>query len=524
MKSDKLNKILTDKAFWFCFLIILTALARLFVISGNYNIYSWDAGNFALAVESFSLEDGRPHLPGYFLHVQFIRLLTSLTGDKFVSMNLFSVFYSAFAAGFIFLIVTRWCSILESVLFTLLVMTNPIVWFFGSVAEIYSFDLFASALLVWMGLSPHALIVTPSLMGLITGVRPSTGFLLLPLYIYFWQKHLKNKSISVRSALFYHSPAIIIILSWLAPMIIVSGGIESYLQLYVTNNPVEKITVLQNIFRFSSYMLLLIPPILIFLSAAIIKRNKAQGLIDILNEKSEKYDLSLLYWWLWPSLIFFIFIHYAKGYILICIVPILILVVFTLRNIGRRKRLLVITIFFQIVFFCVFPFNYPNPEIYMSPGQRQINLLEIWYERTTSEYLMSRSHIEALQECHEIIADAAESIELLVGDKNYLFFDPTVNVSPRAMQARYPNIRITKYLSSARDEYGFHYERIQEARRGLTSMLSAAMIISRIDFIEEYLSDLDIVLYKKDDIWGIFYISEEEAPRLTERYNKLFAR
>jgi len=521
---EKLNKILKDKRFIFGLLVLGTAVSRLFIINGNYSIYSWDAGNFALAVDSFSLEDGRPHLPGYYLHIQLISFLTSITNDKFISMNLFSILYSALAAGFIFLISRRWFTLIESILLTLLIMTNPLVWYYGSVAEIYSFDIFASVLLVWMGLSPYALVVTPALMGLILGIRPSTGIFLLPLYIYFWQKHFRNGSISLKATFFYHAPALIILLSWLAPLLIRSGGIDNYLQLYSTSNPVENITVLQSMFRFSSYLITILPIVLVFYIAAMVRRNRAQKLFDILNEDFEDNQLFFLHWWLWPSLIFFIFVHYSKGYILINIIPIYILSLLLLKDVRLRKIISVTLIIVQIVYFCFVPYHNPNTQIYISSVQRKISAIQVWFERTTSEYFMGREHIVALQDCHDLIAETAEDVVMLVGDKQYLFFDPTVIVSPRAVQAHYPQMEITKYLPSFANQYGYHHERIQEARSGFSSMLTQSMIISRLDFIEEYLSDIKIELFKKDKNWGIFFVSAEEAPKLSARYSQLFGR
>jgi hypothetical protein len=392
------------------------------------------------------------------------------------------------------------------------------------VAEIYSFDLLAAALLVWMGLSPYGLIVSPSLMGIILGVRPSTGLFLFPLYIYFWQYHFRNKNISLRATLFFHAPAVIIVLTWLAPLLIKSGGFEGYLALYRTHNPVEKISVLQSIYRFSSYIITIVPTVLIFFIASIIKKSKREELQDILNRDASHQQLNILNVWIWPALIFFLLVHYSKGYLLINIIPIFMLCLFVLKDIRLRKIFMAIICSIQIIYFCFIPYHKPDPDIYLAPAKRNINIIGVWYERTRSEYQMSRSHIVALQNCHDFIAEVAESVVLLVGDKKYLFIDPTVRVSPRALQAHYPKIEITKYLPLLSDQYGYHHDRIQEARTDIHSMLAEAMIISRVDFIEKYLTDINIEFYKKDNNWGAFFVSGEDAAELKERYHQLFAR
>jgi hypothetical protein len=277
-------------------------------------------------------------------------------------------------------------------------------------------------------------------------------------------------------------------------------------------------------YRFSSYLITILPIVLVFLVADMVKRNRAKKLFDILYEDSSPNQLVFLHWWTWPSLIFFIFVHYSKGYILINIVPVFILSILLLKDTRLRKLISVAAIIGQVLYFCFIPYRNPNPQIYFSPVHRQLSPLQVWFERTTSEYFMGKEHIVALQDCHDFIAEIAENIVMLVGNKQYLYFDPTVIVSPRAMQAHYPKLKITKYLSSSLDHYGYHHQLSQEARSGFTSMLTESMIISRLDFIEAYLSDIKIEFFKKDKNWGIFFVNEEETPKLAARYNQLFGR
>jgi hypothetical protein len=524
LKKLSIHQLISGKPFWFCFLLLVTAASRLIVMSGQYHIYSWDAGNFALAADSFSLADGRPHLPGYFFHIQFIRMLTGLTGDHLLSMNLLSVIYSSVAAGFIFLVARRWFAQREAVLFTLMIIANPLVWYYGSVPEIYAFDLLLGSSLVWMGLSPYALIVTPSLMALGSGVRPSAALFLMPLYFYFWYVHLKQKSVSYQTAVFYHLPAVIILMGWIGPLVINAGSIGGLWHLYQTNNPMEKISIWQSMFRFSSYLAYLLPAVLLALIGLAFQKQTLfnQELVD--RTYLDLHKVRLLNLWLWPAVLFFIFIHYSKGYLLICMMPLLFLLFMGIKNILLRKRLLFFAVLSQAVIFLLQPFHYPDPQVYFNPSERRMNYVRVWVERSLSEYAMTRSQIYALQDCYDFIEPLTDHVLILMKQKRYLFIDPTVMISTRALQAMFPQNYFSKLLTGERNRFGSHFENGQEALSDVRDMIRRAVIISRTDFVRKYLQIITVEVLAENDRWTAFTVDGKDIIRLEKIYNELFLR
>ena len=60
-----MSAIFQNKYVWLTLIVLATVIARLITIDGNFQGYSWDSGNFALASQSYALDDGRPHLPGW---------------------------------------------------------------------------------------------------------------------------------------------------------------------------------------------------------------------------------------------------------------------------------------------------------------------------------------------------------------------------------------------------------------------------------------------------------------------------
>ncbi|MFQ5585067.1 MAG: hypothetical protein ACE5GL_11580, partial [Calditrichia bacterium] len=308
MKKDHLIALL---------LFFITFVSRYVFFEQDFGGFSYDSGSFALAVQSYDISQTRPHLPGYYLHIQSIKLLRLLTGDTHSAMKLLTLLYTSLAAGILYLLLRRWFGRALSLLLYALIFSNPLVWFYGCVTEIYAFDLFFGITLLGLGLSPRAIYATPFFMGFFSGVRPSSAVLLLPLYIFLWYRQIKSKKLSAPHVAAAHLVGIAGALLWVIPMIRSAGGLNQYLSLYSTNYPVEKISLLQNWYRFSSYFLFLIIPCLVLFVYKIIQKyyrknsRWQQGLPGIQNIPGE--FTSLMFWWLIPPLLFFVFFHYSKG-------------------------------------------------------------------------------------------------------------------------------------------------------------------------------------------------------------------
>jgi hypothetical protein len=522
------NKIVKSKIFWIILLFILTVISRLLVIKCPLTGFGWDPGNFALAADSYSLFDGRPHLPGYFLHVLLIKNLSVLTGNHFASMITLSIFYSASGAVFLFLIVRKWLGQEDSILLTLLVMTNPFVWYYGSVAEIYAFDLFFGSFLIYMGLSPRKILFTPVLMAIAAGIRASSPVLLFPLYVYLWQRQWKMQNVRLKMLILSHLAGIVIVFIWLLPMMESAGGWSAYLGLYQTHYPVENISWLQNIYRFSSYASLIVIPVLIFW--VVLLFTKGDRILNSIRTAivEHKALLNILTWWLLPPLTFFILIHYSKGYLMLCVAAFLVMGILIRTEFKRQKILMIVIIMIQTVFFLWMPFHMPDPQTQFAPGQRQINPFRIWMERTGSDYLMTRSRLGDLNACYHTIEKAVSLLKKekmsLRPRKEFLYLDPTCIVSARALQAQYPDIKFTKYLVRRPTQYGFHQGLQAEARDNLLDMLQKAIIVTRTGFMQEYLTGLDIHTAKDENTWTYFTIDAKDAVALAASYRNLFSR
>jgi hypothetical protein len=407
-------------------------------------------------------------------------------------------------------------------------MTNPIVWYYGCVAEMYTFDLFCGAFLVYVGISAKKVRWMPISLALIIGVRPSSGVLLLPLYLFLIYHHLKKNNISSRTIVIYHILALLITMAWLIPMIQTAGGIKSYLDLYRTHDPVEPIGFLQNIFRMSSYMAFTLPLIIFSTGAFLweklhVKSQQIQG-----STASAKFNKRIILWWLVPPMLFFTFVHYSKGYILLCITSLFILIIFLIKNLMIRERVVIITVAFQIIVFLFVPYGSHPVETYFSKEQRTSNIFRLWVERTGSQYLMARSKILEMQDCMDVVEEAISLLEhesqYLEPRKLYLCVDPATIIAVRALQAKYEKIQFTKILLRENDQYGYHFGFDQEARGDIATMLGKALIITPVRLTVNYLSHIHISRRNETDHWTYYTVTGENAQVLADRYSELFSR
>ncbi|MCL5991197.1 MAG: DUF2723 domain-containing protein [Bacteroidetes bacterium] len=137
---------------------------------GNNSFTSYDSGNYCLASISYSIENDRPHLPGYFLYVQLVKNIYQITHNFYYSLLFLSILFSSISSVFVYLILKNYFKIIQSYLLTLIILFNPLVWFYGSSTEIYAFDLFFSSLVFYTGIQRNGIYFLPILIALGTGV------------------------------------------------------------------------------------------------------------------------------------------------------------------------------------------------------------------------------------------------------------------------------------------------------------------------------------------------------------------
>lgn len=225
------------RARWILLVVFLLSVLLISRIScKSQYLYTWDSVQFALSFERFNIAEHRPHPPGYLLYVWSGKALNSVVHDPNLTLISLSILATGFATLFIILLTlellreadqkTRlWGSFGGALLY----LTNPIVWFYGCVAEIYAFEgLFAALvayLLILSNRKPAALIYGALALAVAGGFRPSTEAFLIPFFLLFWKG--KNRKIVLSSILVLVAAN----LAWFLTLAMLSGGVKSYLGL-----------------------------------------------------------------------------------------------------------------------------------------------------------------------------------------------------------------------------------------------------------------------------------------------------
>jgi hypothetical protein len=211
------------------FLAVLGALSRLpFLIDTPIN---WDAVQFALALDRFDLHDHQPHPPGYILYVLLGRAMRLIFIDSALALSLLSVLFSAAAAPLLFGLVlaalddksVAWCA-------AILYLASPLALYYGAVGLTYLPEMTASVTIAWLAWRCRA---TPGLrialalgltLGLAVGLRQTALIVFLPLCMWaIW-------GASRRVWLAFSAALIGTCLTWLVPLLVMSGGVEVYLR------------------------------------------------------------------------------------------------------------------------------------------------------------------------------------------------------------------------------------------------------------------------------------------------------
>ncbi len=529
-------------------------LTALFSLHNGLGV-TYDDASFALATRSFSLPDIRPQLPGYYLYVLLLRLITSFTGNAFTAMKYLNLVFSALGSGLLYFLWRKWFPKSLSILLALLVMSNPFVWFYNSNTQIYAFDLFFSVGAVLLGLSSRGIYALPVFFALGMGIRPSSPLLLFPLYLFLWIRRVRNGGASRRWAVLSHLLGVGALLVWLLPMMSAVGGWKTYLNFYKTLYPVEPLNLLQNIYRLSSYSVFIFLPFVIP-APILLRRILRMGhfsipeLLATMKRFSEDVVFSvaeeplqfshsgtalplptlkrLLFWWIFPPILFFLLFHYSKGYFTICAAGVLGTLPLLLRGSKRIRELLFAMIILQTLVFVLFPYRLPDVRVYQSLRVRDISLGKVWLERTQSHYLMAQSQNRAV----ENFWGAADRVVNLFREQagqdstayRFILTDPTFPLKSRLLQARYPDIAFASINLYEDDGYILCRGLTIKEMKGLRELFSRSLFVSRREFVQQYLPDFSLENLRYDGDWAIFSFSPGDTDRAVKRYLTLFER
>jgi hypothetical protein len=277
-------------------------------------LYHWDSVNFALGLEHFDIYQHQPHPPGYFLYVMTGRLVRLLVGDANASLVWMSVLAAGLTAAATFWLGRSLWNRRAGIVASLLFLTSPLFWFHGEVALSYMVEaLFVVlvALLCYGHLkgTDERVWLSALVLGVAGGFRPNTMVFLLPLWAvavwrYRWRRALGAAGVLAGVGL-----------AWLAPMVILTGGIARYTEaLRAAGEIVAAESSLSgaaqlavNGFRLGMFTFYALGAGLVPLAVG--------GLYGAVTRRSQwrawakSPEFRLFFWWLAPSLFFYALIH-----------------------------------------------------------------------------------------------------------------------------------------------------------------------------------------------------------------------
>lgn len=371
-------------------LSVLIVITRIPFVS-KY-LYEWDSVNYALGFENFNILNHQPHPPGYIFYVGLVKALNMIYNDPNNTMIFISVLLSVLTVIIIYLLAKEMFSMKIGVIASLLLVFNPLFWYYGEIATIYPSEAFFASLIAFLSYNVFKgkeKYFYPSVLalGLAGGFRQDLIVFMFPLWVFCSFYSNKNiirfiKAISV---------LILSVLVWFIPTILFSGGYEQYSQASATlykmcfprsslifgSTLVNRLSAIGAFFAWSGIGLTFSGLFIIALF------NKCQGTGPIhlfrLNIKNPKVIFVTL--WILPASLVYVLIHIAKpGYILVFVPILAIILAYFVNGLCRclnvrysrfsLKKWVIIVLTAIIIFnsaFFLFPYNINEEKLWETP-------------------------------------------------------------------------------------------------------------------------------------------------------------
>jgi hypothetical protein len=449
--------------------LILWSAALVFAIGfslvfGETILNAHDPANYVLAIRhGFNVGLERPHAPGSPLLVglwQVLHLALPISEHKLIILcnSIFFGLSIVYTYKLFLLVIAK----KEALAATLLFATNPISLYYACVAEVYSYEAFfaTASIYYFLQCSITVLPLFTFLLGIAGGIRLSSVVLLSPVILFIvWKKKPPVKTLLISATTFFLG-----ILIWLYPFYLRDGGIAAISLALQQAGDLEN-SIIQNIATLGGF---LVWGINIGIIALFIRSRREQ-------QTTPTQTKVLIALWITFPILFFIFGHYAKGYILLVLPAMLLLVVQKIFRAYNSKQFQVTTLFItalQIILFFTFPFVEPSIEYALPKSQRSATeRLKTATLRATSFFAPTYSHIaEADKEMQ-----ATVDILLPLDRSTPIFIDKSASLwaYPRCLQALLPD-RTFLFGSNTSDSLLTLYSKDSISRQANMSVLSNA--------------------------------------------------
>jgi hypothetical protein len=302
---------------------------------------NWDAVQFVLALDHFSLAQHQPHPPGYISYVFWGRVLEEAVGNAPLALSILSVLLSALAVPGIYWL--AWGIVQSRAVAwgaAILLLASPLALYYGSVGLTYAPEMTWGLLvgsLAWRTRTnaslqrlPAAIMLGTSL-GLATSVRQTTLILLLPLCLWATWGRWREMSLFVASLVTF-------CFIWFVPLVAISGGLDVYLR--------ENALLAEAVSRRTSLFSAGLDGLLYNSTFIVLALAVGSGLgvvpLGLWAGRVLRFNLSptlraFVLWWVVPPILFFAVTHVGQyGYVLVILPPIVLLAAIAAGVAGER--------------------------------------------------------------------------------------------------------------------------------------------------------------------------------------------
>lgn len=289
-------------------------------------LFDWDSVGFALSFENFNLALAQPQSPGYIFYVALGKMLNIFFNDPNLTMIFINIVFSVLTVLVIYFLAKQMFSRIFAIIASLLLIFNPIFWFYGEIAAIYISQAFFASLIAYTSYQmlrgdDRFLYISALVMGLSGGFRQDMLLFMFPLWFFC----LISQCRDIKKLIKVFLVLIVSAATWFIPTILLAGGLENYLlisrRLFTIHFSGSSIFYGANI----TQQLIMDSKLLFWTVLGMGFSNTFILLIYIFykipkmklsNFKNPKFLFILL--WIVPTFLFYLLIFFAKpGYLLV---------------------------------------------------------------------------------------------------------------------------------------------------------------------------------------------------------------
>lgn len=453
------------------FIIIL--LSRIVVADFGNSFHSLDAVNYLVAVDDYNIEAERPHLPGYFFYVYFFKLLNLFFPVSNGTFVLFQGIFQAVSGILFYKLIKNDSDIKHNIAITSFLFSIPMVYFFGILSEIYSVDLLFITTYLYL-IKKNKIDYLLPFIAIVLGTRQSSGTFLLPSYLYILYIEIRYNKYNYKRLISSTIISLLILASWYIPVINNVGGLTNYLTLL---NQQKEILLnykfINNIISAITYSFTYAIPILLLLLLS--KRNN----IKVFNKDSIVLILIAL-----PQILIYFLYHYNKGYALL-LIPVIILLI--IKHYKVNIKFIYSLTILNLLFFYFYPASYPSYNTQIKNEYRENGLYEVWNERLHFWWLPTLSSKNINEDIFNDIEVHKSQIESITNYNSILIDISSILRAKLVAYILYKN-EILERSFYTKNSYESHYDRIIFSNKNdLTLKLESGYVLVTKDYYSNFL-------------------------------------